>query len=209
MKKLVALLLLVAVVVGTGVSHASSTDVFESRAGVAVDYEWTLELSHPLTISEARERIWIEGQSGERVGLSYSLDASGRTVRIRPVGELKYGQDYSIRVSSGMRSSCGSVLKNDARLDFSTEAQAEVDLAELVLGSWNTKYSGISAVVTFEENNICRARAVGITTTGSYSIDGSQMTVELMGSRRVGEVVFDGPDKFSVVTGSNQMDFWK
>lgn len=84
----------------------------------------------------------------------------------------------------------------------------KIDMKKNVLGTWKTSYGGISADMTFYEDNTCYVEASIASATGTYSISGDSMSVSLMGRQTSGEMVVEGKDKFSIISSSgNSMVF--
>lgn len=194
--------------IGSG-AEVQASNMWDTRTGIAVDHEWNITMNLPVEIQSVRNSVAIVDESGREIALNHKLDSTGRIIRVSPKAKLDHESSYSLLIREGLRASNGRTLKTSARLNFVTEKAPEIPLEQRVLGSWNTRYDGIGARITFENNNVCRAFALGMAVTGSYSIDGDQMTVSLMGSTRTGKVVFDGANKFSVVSSGSRLDFWK
>lgn len=65
-----------------------------------------------------------------------------------------------------------------------SKPEVDVNIKEKILGAWKTSYSGITADITFHEDNTCYVEASIASATGTYSISKDSMSVSLMGRKK-------------------------
>lgn len=83
------------------------------------------------------------------------------------------------------------------------------DYKQFVWGTWNTTYSSWSIQATFNSDMTSDVVVLGLINTGEYSIDGSEMTMSILGKTVSGAITKVSNDEFTITSGSTVLRFTK
>jgi len=181
-------------------SDSSATTQFASpHTTVTPEKEWTISFNHAVNPdSVSNKTVYVTDSAGNILTnvVSVSNTDEKAVVVKAPTNGYEHGQTYTLHIAQSVAMKHATTSLNDA-VEMKFVIEEKFDLSYLYQ-TWNTTYSGISAKITFHPDLSLTADAGFLETTGSYSFDGTQLSVQLIGRNKVGKITVISDKEFTV-----------
>lgn len=191
---------------------AETTQWPYSEKAVLPDKQWKVTFSEQVDANTVNnDTVYVSTVDGKKIDVNaYVLPDNPKLIIVEPPsGGYDLGETYILYIDQSISSySKNEHLKSNIEMKFSIVSS---EYAQFVLGTWNTTYLGYSIIATFNEDYTNRAVIPGfISSTGYYSLNGTNMTVRMLGKTVSGEITKVSDREFSITSASgNVMYFTK
>lgn len=187
-----------------------------AKESVVTSKDWNVAFTQPINPSSVNATsVYVVDAAGTKMGniVSVSKDNAKVVVVKAPTVGYKNEGVYTLHISQSVTSTEGIAMKDSAYMKFTIEkAKVEevIDYKQFVLGSWNTEYSGFPIQATFNKDMTTNVVVPGLLNSkGDYTINGSQMTMDIMGKQVSGTIQKISDNKFTITSSGSIMTFTK
>lgn len=178
--------------------------------------EWKVTFNQAVDVSSSNlAKIYVLDAQGTKVGNLVSISPTNAKIVVvaPPTNGYQNRATYTLHIDRSITVKQKS-MKDHVDMPFSIVAKATeepiVDYKQLVLGTWKTTYSGFSIKATFHEGTVVDVDAGISKSTGSYTINGSTMNLNIIGKNVTGEITKVSDTQFTVTTSAGkQLTFTK
>ena len=206
-------------------SYSSATTQFTSPyPTVSPEKEWKISFNHAVNpASVSNQTVYATDSAGNTLTNVVSVSTTNeKAVVVKPPANgYKHGQTYTLHIAKSVAMKQHTVSLNDtAGMKFVIEEKngskppsTELDPKPPSTGfgpsylyqTWKTTYSGIAAKFTFHPDLSLTANAGFIQAAGSYSLNENQLSVQLMGRNKIGEVTVISDKEFTVTDANGSV----
>ncbi|MEK4384779.1 hypothetical protein MKZ25_03135 [Solibacillus sp. FSL W7-1464] len=174
------------------------------------DKQWEISFSEQVdrdTVSN--ETIYVSTISGKRVDTSFSFssDKPNLVVVEPPIGGYDLGETYILHIGQSVGSfPHNERLKNHVEMKFSIISSEN---HQFVQGKWDTTYQATSIIAIFNADFTSKVTIPGlISSTGYYSLEGSYMTLRMLGRTVSGEITKVSDREFYITSASGSVMYF-
>lgn len=170
---------------------------------VQPDKVWTIHfnrLVNPNSIT--LNTVYVLNASGNPLNNEVSVSSKdGSIVYVQPPqGGYVNSETYMLHIDKSIAANKdGMALKDHIEMPFTIE---EMPLKSFIIGTWHTNYSGYSINITFNKDSTVDVDAGVIKSNGTYVLNGSSLSLTMLGRTVTGEVAKTSENKFTVTTKS-------
>ena len=172
---------------------------------------WTITLNESVLASSVNANtIYVTDDTGNRVNTTATVsNTNDQMIYVYPpTNGYTHGKTYTLHISKSIASKqYNQTLQDDIYMPFSI---ATVDYKQFVLGTWNTTYNGLALSIAFNNDMTTNVIATAFGIPGTYSITGSEMSVNLLNRQLTGTIKQLSNSSFMIVDASgNTLTFTK
>lgn len=168
---------------------------------------WSITLSSAVN-SNSLGAVYVIGEDGKKVATEVSLAPNNDRVVVVKAPKQGYAlsKTYTLYIDQTLTSKSGvAILKNGTKMPFTIVDKALESYEQLVLGTWNTVYQDYPVKVTLYANFALNATVLDMEATGTYTLNGSKMTVNLIGNTVSGTVTKISDREFIITSASGSV----
>lgn len=149
--------------------------------------------------------VYVLGAEGEKIGnlVSVSQDDAKVVLVEAPNGGYESEGNYTLHIDQSIASKLeNEVMEHSVEMKFTIEP---VDYKQLVLGTWNSSYNGYSIKATFKEDFTSDVVVLGLKNSGTYSLNGPEMTMTILGKTVAGKITKISDHEFTITSASGSV----
>jgi hypothetical protein len=215
------------------ISTSAWASSWSPKTDIDLHKTWNISFAKPLKESTVNQNnIYVITPDNQHANVNVYVKNSSTVLVDAPVTSgYTQGKTYTLHIDKNVETASGVKMNDSIDMPFTVKAAsvisgggggssasstpsnpspvAEQNIQSKILGKWHTSYKGLDFGFEFQQGSQVIGTVLGTTNPGTYSINGSQITMSIASYNASGMISFNSDSQFTITNGSKVMTFNK